>query len=334
MSNILISLKFKGSKYEKWPLLEWTSKEVQWLLSVGAKVKRPRSIGIHDGTFHADEVTACALLIVFGLIDQDKVLRTRDPERLATCEFICDVGGIYSPSAKLFDHHQASYVGELSSAGMVLDFLKTRGVITPEEFYFYNNGLILGVDAHDNGRSPQHLGYCTFSHVIANFNPVSYEAEDGALDAAFQEALRFAVGHIKRLYERYLYNKECRKTVKQVMETYKVCLFFDHAISWLESFFSLNGRNHPALFVIMPAKEHWKLRGIPPDYERRMQVRLPLPEEWAGLLGDALKKASGIEGAVFCHKGRFTSVWETRGDAIKALKIILKKNGVPYEDNL
>lgn len=294
-------------------------------------MKLPRSIGIHDGTFHADEVTACALLIVFDLADQNKIIRTRNSQLLTQCEYVCDVGGIYSPSAKLFDHHQATYQGDHSSAGMVLEFLKTRGVISPEEYIFFNNTLILGVDAHDNGRSPQHLGYCTFSHVIANYNPVFYEADDQALDSAFHEALQFTIGHLRRMHERYLYNRDCRIVVKKVMETHRLCLFFEQPISWLESFFALNGKEHPALFVIMPAKEHWKLRGVPPDYERRMQVRYPLPEAWAGLLGDELKKISHIPGAIFCHKGRFTSVWETRSDAIAALKIVLEMNQIPYQ---
>nr|NGX27459.1 hypothetical protein [Chlamydiota bacterium] len=37
-----------------------------------------RSLGTHDGSFHADEVSACALLLVFDLIDRDKIFRTRD----------------------------------------------------------------------------------------------------------------------------------------------------------------------------------------------------------------------------------------------------------------
>ena len=38
------------------------------------QLPQPRSCGTHDGTFHADEVTACALLILFDLVDEDKVL--------------------------------------------------------------------------------------------------------------------------------------------------------------------------------------------------------------------------------------------------------------------
>ncbi len=34
--------------------------------------KIPRSVGTHDGTFHADEVTACAFLLLFDLVDSNK----------------------------------------------------------------------------------------------------------------------------------------------------------------------------------------------------------------------------------------------------------------------
>ncbi len=58
-----------------------------------------------------------------------------------------------------------------------------------------------------------------------------------------------------------------------------------------------------------------------------MEVRLPLPEEWAGLHEEDLVKKSNIKGAIFCHKGRFVSIWETKEDAIKALNYIFKKEG-------
>lgn len=295
-------------------------------------MKKTRSVGIHDGTFHADEVTACALLVVFNLIDIDKIVRTRHPEKLAACEFVCDVGGVYDPQLKLFDHHQASYQGQLSSAGMVLRYLLDQDELSRELFDHLNQSLIFGVDAHDNGRSTQEKGVCSFSHVIANFNPIGYDATSNQLDLAFYEALHFAIGHLRRFIERFHYNLSCRAVVREAMERGKLCLFFDHPLPWIESFFAQGGAEHPALFVVMPAAEHWKLRAVPPDYEHRMQVRLPLPEKWAGLLGDELKLASGIKGAVFCHKGRFTSVWETREAAIEALKQVLNLNKIPYEN--
>jgi uncharacterized UPF0160 family protein len=88
-----------------------------------------RSLGTHNGSFHADEVTAAGLLLVFNRIDRDRIVRSRDLKTLEICEYVCDVGNIYDPSRKRFDHHQVGYTGELSSAGMVLRYLFDEGVI-------------------------------------------------------------------------------------------------------------------------------------------------------------------------------------------------------------
>lgn len=285
--------------------------------------KIPRSIGTHDGTFHADEVTACALLILFDLADEDKIVRTRDYARLQQCEYVCDVGGEYNAEKKLFDHHQADYTGPLSSAGMILKYLLDKKKINQHEYNFFNQSLILGVDAHDNGADIQLPGVCTYSHVVANFTPITHDASRESLDQAFAKALEFAHGHLKRLWKRYHYVHSCQQIVKDSMANGKNFLLFDNGIPWIDSFFSLDGEHHPALFVIMPSGSHWKLRGIPPNSQERMKVRLPLPLAWAGLSDDELKSVTGIEGAIFCHKGRFISVWETKEDAMKALELTL-----------
>lgn len=285
-----------------------------------------RSFGTHDGTFHADEVTACALLLLFNLIDKDKIIRTRNPDELATCEYVCDVGGIYDPERKLFDHHQVDYQGPLSSAGMILLYLQQAGILTPKERDFFDQALMMGVDAHDNGKELHSKGVCTYSHVVSNFTPIIYESAPQDQNAAFFEALDFAKGHLDRLWNRYNYIQSCRQIVADAMSKDKDYLIFEKGIPWLEIFFDMNGINHPAKFVIMPSGTHWKLRGIPPNLEERMKVRIPLPEEWAGLLEEDLRRVSGIKGAIFCHKGRFISVWETKEDALNALHYVLSKN--------
>ena len=57
-----------------------------------------------------------------------------------------------------------------------------------------------------------------------------------------------------------------------------------------------------------------------------MKVRHPQPQKWAGLLDEELKKVTGIPGAIFCHKGRFISVWESKEDALRALELVLKEH--------
>ena len=284
-----------------------------------------RSFGTHDGQFHADEVTACAFLLMFDLIDESKIVRTRDPERLRQCEYICDVGGEYNPSQKLFDHHQAKYDGKLSSAGMILLYLKDHGIINQNEYNYFNDSLVYGVDSHDNGRDPLPIGFASYSDVIGNYVPVPYEVPPQVMDEAFHQALHFAVAQVSRLWERYHFARSCREIVAKAMKNSQEYILFEKSMPWMDLFFELGGDTHPALFVIIPSGGHWNLRGIPPSHDDRLNVRLPLPEEWAGLLEDDLKKTTGMPGAIFCHKGRFISVWETKEDALKALDYVMSK---------
>lgn len=287
-----------------------------------------KSAGVHDGAFHADEVTACALLVLYGLVEPNLVRRTRDPEILRRCEYVCDVGGHFDPQKHLFDHHQVEYKGKMSSAGMVLKFLLDTGVIEKGFYDYLNRTLILGVDADDNGLLKMPVGVATFSDVLANFLPIEYETSFEEYNLAFREALDFVVEYLLRIKKRYIYRMSSQEKVKKSMKEGKEYLIFDESLPWLESFFELGGEKHPALFLIMPTGKHWKLRAIPPNYEDRMNVRRPLPKEWGGLHEEDLKKVSGIPGAIFCHKGLFFSTWETKEDALKALDFVLKRDRI------
>lgn len=286
---------------------------------------RPRSFGTHDGSFHADEVTACALLLLFDRIDMEEIVRSRDQEQLSSCEYVCDVGGVYDPKVKRFDHHQSDYKGSLSSAGMILKYLKEQKVIDEKLYHYFNRSLVMGVDAIDNGKAAPMVGHCSFSSLIANFVPVRHDSHAKDFNAAFFEALNFCLGHLKRLLAKYYYIQECRDKIQEVMKKKEKIMVFEESMPWIESFFELGGDKHPAEFIIMPTGDQWKLRGIPPSYDKRMQVRVPMPQEWAGLIDDELKEKTGIPGAVFCHKGRFISVWKTKDDAFEALELIKKK---------
>lgn len=285
----------------------------------------PRSFGTHSGSFHADEVTACALLLFFELIDRDKIVRTRDLRHLECCDFVCDVGGEFDPKRRRFDHHQSQYDGDLSSAGMVLAYLKEENIISGKLYDYFNRFLVYGVDQVDIGKWAPKYGECAFSQVIATFVCPSSEASEVEFFEAFEEALDFVLSHLGRMVRKFEYIEKCSEFVIRVMKEMDECLIFDRGMPWLEAFFENGGESHRAEFVIMPAGDQWKLRGIPPSYDRRMEVRRPLPAEWAGLLGEELQKKSQIEGAVFCHKGRFISIWKTKEDALRALKHILGK---------
>lgn len=284
-----------------------------------------RSFGTHDGSFHADDVTACALLLHFEMIDRDKIIRTREAGKLETCDFVCDVGGEYDPDRRRFDHHQKGLDSDLSSAGMILLYLKDEEIIAPELYTYLNRSLVHGVDEIDNGKVTPKFGHCSFSGVIANFVPVYYDSPISDYMDAFEKAVDFVLWLLARFVQKFEYLQATKAIVQDVMSEMKECLVFDRALPWLEPFFDLGGEKHAAEFVIMPAGSHWKLRGIPPSYERRMEVKRPLPYEWAGLSNEKLERISGLPGAIFCHKGRFISVWKTKEDALRALKTVLRK---------
>lgn len=312
--NPLFLLFFSGAYYKSGYGLDQSEERM---------VKAERSCGTHNGTFHADEVTACALLLLFNLIDRDKIFRTRDLDLLDRCEYVCDVGGIYDPIQKRFDHHQKEYGGSLSSAGMILSYLAGTDRLAQNEADFLYNSMICGVDAIDNGYDPKLPGFCLFSDVIGNFAPINYDASQVEYDTAFFLAVDFTTGHLRRMLARFRYHESCKDQVKETMGQQSEWLLFTSSIPWMDSFFQLDGEHHPAKFIIMPVGNQWKLRGIPPNGEERMKVRVPLPEVWAGRSEQELKKITGIEGAVFCHKGRFISIWETKEAAMQALEQVL-----------
>lgn len=63
-------------------------------------------IGTHNGTFHCDEALACFMLKQLPEYRHADIVRTRNPEELAKCDVVVDVGGVYDPEKHRYDHHQ------------------------------------------------------------------------------------------------------------------------------------------------------------------------------------------------------------------------------------
>ncbi|CAM9829846.1 unnamed protein product [Chrysoparadoxa australica] len=111
-------------------------------------VEGAKCIGTHDGCFHCDEALACGILKTLPEWADAVIVRTRNPEELAKCHAVVDVGGTYDPATLRFDHHQGTFSDtlseegfntRLSSAGLVYrhygkEFLKTvLGDAVPDE---------------------------------------------------------------------------------------------------------------------------------------------------------------------------------------------------------
>lgn len=93
----------------------------------GTKRMAPTTIGTHDGSFHCDEALGCFLLQQTSAYSGGEIVRSRDPEVLATCDVVIDVGATYDLAKNKFDHHQKGFTEvfgfgfttKLSSAGLV-----------------------------------------------------------------------------------------------------------------------------------------------------------------------------------------------------------------------
>lgn len=171
-------------------------------------------IGTHNGVFHCDEILAIFMLQQLPEYHNSRIVRTRDEALLKDCDIVVDVGAVFDPEKKRFDHHQKTFehtLGSLrpkyaekwskvrlSSAGLVYTFfgeavirniLKAQKNIDVDEnclqkvyekVYEY---LIEEIDGIDNGvpqfdGEPLYRISTNLSARVGNFNSQWNSTED------------------------------------------------------------------------------------------------------------------------------------------------------------
>lgn len=280
----------------------------------------PTTIATHSGPFHADDVMAVALLRTFVAADA-VVVRTRDLARIAACDFAVDVGGEFDPARLRFDHHQAAYPGALSSAGMVLAWLRDTGRIPAAFAEELRLGAVDYLDAVDTGRTAPDPAVPCFPRLI---DALVQPAEDEpAFDAQFAVGVQIALAWIAGLRAGFDKRSAAVAAVTAAVAVADAAgsnvLRFDRYIHWKPAYFAAGGASHPSEFVLFPGTDGtWRVVAIPPS-EHDFGQKRSLPEAWAGLTDDALAAVTGVPGSVFCHKNRFIAVFRTEEGALEAL---------------
>lgn len=277
-------------------------------------------IATHSGPFHADDVLAVALIRAF--VDPEaQVVRTRDPERVAAADVVVDVGAIFDPSSGRFDHHQATYTGPLSSAGMVLEWLARTERIEASFAQRLRQGVVDYIDDVDNGRVAPKPHVPCFPRIVSALNNSTDDHE--GFDRAFDQASTFAVLWLQGLAAEHAKLQEARRVVRAAMDAAEASgsrvLELEAYLPWKGAYFEQGGADHPTDYVLHPGTDgSWRIVAIPPKMGDFGQKR-PLPEAWAGLTDEALSAVTGVPGSVFCHKNRFIAVFRTREAAVEAL---------------
>lgn len=277
-------------------------------------------VATHSGPFHADDVVACALVRTF--VDPGaRVVRTRDPDRLSEADIVIDVGGIYDPGARRFDHHQQSYTGELSSAGMVLQWLADTGAISQDLRDHLQIEAFEYLDDVDNGRRAPVRGVPCLPRMVDAFNQLATTQSE--FDEAFQQAATIAQAWLVAMRAEHQRIADAREEVRQAMdaavESGSNVMELDHYVRWKPAYYELGGETHPTEYAIFPGTDGtYRIIGIPPKLGDFGQKR-PLPIEWAGLSDQELVDVVGVPGAIFCHKNRFIAVFDSREHALQAM---------------
>jgi uncharacterized UPF0160 family protein len=279
------------------------------------------SVATHSGPFHADDVLAWAMVRCF--VDESATLvRTREPELIERSDMVMDVGGIYDPSSLRFDHHQHSYQGPLSSAGMVLEWLRDTQRISHLLFAELRLQLVRYVDDVDNGRVAPIEGIPCFPSMVDRYNMGCVSLED--FDGAFQRVSDAALGLLQGIAAGVAQEKRNEEIVRAAMSDAVArrsnIMVLETYVSWKKPYFAHGGAEHGTEFVLHPGFDgSWRVVAIPPELGSFAQ-KCSLPESWAGLRDEELSTISGVDGAVFCHKNRFIAVWKTREQLEEALK--------------
>ena len=282
------------------------------------------TLATHDGTFHADDVMAYAILsIAFPGAD---LVRTRDPGTLAAADLAFDVGGAYDPERLLYDHHMADGpVREdgtpYSSVGLVWrhhghDCLAMAFPNEPEwllerVWSDLDGGLVSEIDRLDNGVGD--IGHGGFPALVDDFNP--RWDEDRNPNRAFLDAAEMASSVFRRRCAAAIAAARAWNAVTEAASKAQDprIVFLERGMPWEAAI--LDGFPE-ALYVVYPSKSGgWQCAAVPPVRGSFAQ-RKPLPAAWAGLRGRELSDATGVDGAVFCHHARFVCGAETAAAAL------------------
>lgn len=299
----------------------------------------PKFLVTHSGGFHADEVLSSVILT--RLFPQARVIRSRAPEwiRPGADRIIYDVGGAYDASQRIFDHHQRGAPlrddGQpYSSFGLIWkhygrDYLAVTGI--PEAHVAalhasFDLSFVLPIDLTDNGSlSPSGpLAGLTLPTLLETLKPVFDETDANADDRRFQDAVAIARSFVEAKVAQSAAKLRAETLVLQAIERTGQGRVLELPMGMpFRPAIVKAGADH-LLFVVHPRERDWCVTGIRRGDEG-FALRADLPAAWAGLTNHELEAVCGVEGATFCHNGRFVAAAKTREAALAMAELAVQE---------
>lgn len=290
------------------------------------------SVAVHDGSFHADDVFAVAIL---SLIYEDlDIVRTREETIYSKCDIVCDLGRKYDSKLNIFDHHQKGGAGvrdneiPYASAGLVWKHFGKKLVLNEDSFKYVDERLIQEVDAYDNGVNvieSAKIPIFEVSDVISSFLP-SWKEENPDYNSCFLEAVEFAKDLLKRVIVKANSLSEAKNFVLDAIKNSESEHYFvlEKHCPWKKTAINFS----EAMFVVYPTNTgKWYAQSIPERIDS-FDSRLYFPKSWAGKDNEDFSEASGIPDGIFCHRSRFICGAESKKSAIELVKKALKEENI------
>ena len=288
------------------------------------------TIATHNGNFHADDVFSIAALK--NIYPSIKLIRTRNLELIAKAHIVIDVGGEYDPDAGRFDHHQRGGAGErengipYSSFGLIWQKYGVKICQGNQEVAnSVDAGLVSTIDAIDCGYAEGvtkgiNQGI-SLSQTISMFNPTWQE--ESHFDTCFDEAVEFASRVLTRFIASANGGISAKDIVAKAIENAKDprVIVLEQYTPWKRTVHALS---EVALYMVYPSNSgQWRIQTVPVE-PGSFEDRKPLPNAWAGLSDQALKDATGIDDAMFCHNGLFIAGAESFESTMKMASMALE----------
>ena len=268
----------------------------------------------HGGKFHADDVFSSALLLYIN--PEIHITRgNKVPDDFAGIVF--DIG------RGRFDHHQKdSRIREngvpYAAFGLLWEVLG-KEILGEELAVRFDESFVQPLDNNDNTGEKNEL-----ATLIGNFNP-SWDAKDNG-DTEFFQAVSVAGMILENKFERYRGNERADKRIDEILKNHDP----KSRILVLPEFIPCQKAlsETDIAFVIFPSN-----RGgyciQPQKKEYSMNYKCSFPDSWLGLEGDELIKETGLDTAVFCHKGGFIMTVGQLDEAVMACRKAIDS----YEEN-
>jgi uncharacterized UPF0160 family protein len=285
----------------------------------------------HNGTFHVDDLLAVAVIQLIHGVEHTEVVRSRDEAVWATGDYVVDVGNVYDPTTKRYDHHQHGGAGTrengvpYSALGLVWRHHGAQICKSKTVWEHIDKTVVTSIDLADNGievYSPTRPDAHPFliHRVLVKMRPTW--KEEPVFDERFMELLPMA----RRIIEREIISAEDEEEgeafVRQAYESSvdKRLVVLDRVYPW-QGFLS---KTPDALYVVKPKSvgTNWEVECVRSDVHG-FANRKSLPESWRGYRDEDLAEKTGVSDAVFCHNAGFIAVAGSKEGALLLAQMAL-----------